>query len=171
MNDRRRFIRDTSLLLTLPLLQAEALPCARQADLAQEPYRTIALVCDDVFPPSKAVPGAQRLDTMAYLHGVMRDRRIDEEEKTFLVNGVTWLDEESETMFKQPYHRLDSDQRQKVLDVVLEYRWGDSWVYTVMSYLFESMFCDPVYGANTDRSGWRWLAYEPGYPRPKKPLA
>jgi gluconate 2-dehydrogenase gamma chain len=170
MNDRRRFIRDSTLLLTLPLLQAKAAAYAVKVGPDKEPYRTIVLVCDDVFAPDQDIPGARRLNTSSYLYGVMHDDRIDEEEKAFLVNGVTWLDEESTAMFKRPYYRLDPTQRQRVLDAVLEYRWGDGWVYTVMSYLFESMFCDPLYGANTDMSGWRWLAYEPGFPRPKKLL-
>lgn len=168
MNSRRRFIRNTSLLMTLPLVSAEITAYASRDDDPTGPYRTIASVYDDMFPETPNIPGAKRLNSIGYLHGVMNDERVDKDTKVFITNGAIWLDEESEEMFKGAYHQLTPLQRQQVLDAVLEYRWGDSWLYTIMSYLFESMFCDPIYGANSDMSGWRWLAYEPGLPRPTK---
>ncbi len=157
--------------MTIPLLHAQSASYGSVDNTSKEPYRTIAIVHEDMFPATSTIPGAKQLNSIGYLHGVMRDERVDEDTKEFITNGAIWLDEESETMFKKSYHLLSLSQRQKVLDEIMEYNWGDSWLYTVMSYLFESMFCDPVYGANTDMSGWRWLEYEPGFPRPKKVLS
>lgn len=154
--------------MALPLFTVQAKFYAGESAAKPEPYRTIAFVYNDMFPSAPGVPDARELNSIGYLRGVMRDERIDEDEKAFIVNGAVWLNEESNEMFKRGYHELSSSQRQLVLESVLQYNWGDNWLYTVMSYLFESMFCDPIYGANKDMSGWKWLKYEPGFPRPEK---
>ncbi len=168
MNSRRKFLRNSSLLIALPLVGAEAKYYAGQSDAGREPYRTISLVYDDMFPSAPGIPGAPELNSIGYLHGVMRDERVDEDEKKFIVNGAEWINEESSEMFKKEYYQLSLSQRQLVLGSVMQYNWGDNWLYTLMGYLFESMFCDPIYGANRDMSGWKWLDYEPGFPRPEK---
>jgi len=157
--------------MSIPLISAQITPYASDRDDSKEPYRTIALVYEAMFPALDDIPDAKRLNTIGYLHGVMRDDRVTQDDKDLIVNGARWLDEESDELFKKTFHQLTSKERQKVLGSALEYRWGDNWVYTLMSYLFESMFCDPIYGANTDMSGWKWLEYEPGFPRPTKVLA
>jgi len=157
--------------MALPFFTAQAKSYSGAGDAVREPYRTISFVYDDMFPSAPGVPDAARLNSIGYLRGVMRDDRVGEDEKAFIVNGALWINEESSEMFKKEYYRLSPSQRQLVLDSALQYRWGDNWLYTVMSYLFESMFCDPVYGANTDMSGWKWLKYEPGFPRPAKAVS
>lgn len=133
-----------------------------------EPYQTMALVLEDLFPAAPGIPTLADLNTLGYIRGVMDDTWVAQNDKRFLRNGVTWLHEESTSMFGKKYTGLDAQQRQRVLQAVSAVRWGDNWLYAMFNYLFESMFCDPLYGANTDASGWRWLSHVPGYPRPKE---
>jgi len=165
---RREFLYITILLSSSPLFGSEGVIYAKNITNLKEPYQTISWVLNDMFPPSKHVPGIKQLNTIGYFHGVLNDKRIDDSQKKFIKNGVAWINEESQTMFKRQYYSLSAKQREKVLKTVSQARWGDNWLWTLMDYMFESMFCDPVYGANTRQSGWKWLEYVPGRPRPKR---
>lgn len=171
MNSRRRFIHHSLLLCSSLSLPLQAQSYARSVKILREPYQTMALLYDDLFPPSNNIPGARELNTIAYMRGVLQDERIPQERKTYLFNGVKWLDEESITGYGKKYFNLHSDQRSAILDSISKEYWGGSWLYFLMEYFFESMFCDPVYGANIDQKGWRWLNLEPGYPRPSRALS
>ncbi len=160
-----------SLLLCSTLsLSLHAQTYVRDVKILREPYQTIAYVYDDLFPSTESIPGAHELNTIAYLRGVIQDKHISQEQKTFLFNGAKWLNEESVDTFDKKYCHLQADQRNSLLKSISAVNWGDKWLYFLMEYFFESMFCDPVYGANVDQKGWEWLDYEPGYPRPIQAL-
>ncbi len=167
MKSRRSFLVYSGLALAAISLPGHA-SYSSTVQIIKEPFQTIATVYDDIFPPTPKIPGAMQLNTIGYLQGVLRDQWIDDETKTFIRNGVTWINETSNELYQADYIALDSEQRQKVREHILEYRWGESWVYHLMTYFFESMFGDPVYGANIDQRGWHWLEYSPGLPRPSK---
>ena len=170
MINRRIFLIGSASLFVSAVLAKTTVstPYARNFKPLDDPYQTIALVQEDLFHPSPGVPTLLQLNSIGFLKGSMLDDRIDQDEKNFIVNGVEWLHEESMEMYGKKYYQLLPAQRQAVLRSVSEYTWGDGWLYTLMSYIFESMLCDPVYGANIDGAGWKWLEHEPGYPRPEK---
>ena len=165
---RREFLYKTILLASTPLFGNEVVKYAKSITNATEPYQTITWVLNDIFPPSKNNPGIKQLNTIGYFHAVLNDKRIDDSEKKFIKNGTRWLNEESQEQFKSQYYSLNAKQREKLLRNISQKRWGDNWLWTLMNYMFESMFCDPVYGANLNQSGWKWLEYVPGHPRPKR---
>jgi len=136
----------------------------------EAPFQTIAVVHRDLFPGSSRVPSPHFLNALDYLGGVMRDPYVDDDEKAFLKNGAGWLNEQARSDFGKAYYHLDDAARQRLLRTVSETTWGGNWLWSVFSYLFEALLCDPVYGANTDEAGWHWLAFIPGYPRPSKPF-
>ena len=133
-----------------------------------EPFQTIAAVHRDLFPGSVHVPSPHFLKALDYLGGVLKDPYIDDEEKLFLKNGTIWLNDAARERFGKAYYLLDEERRQRVLRSVSEKTWGENWLWTLFSYLFEALLCDPVYGANTHEAGWHWLGHVPGYPRPGK---
>ena len=169
MINRRLFILGSASLLASAACASQTRTFyANGFQPLKDPYQTIALVQEDLFPPSPGVPTVRQLNSIGFLKGAMLDERIAQSEKNFVVNGVEWLHEDSIKLYGKKYHLLLADERQKVLRHISEYRWGNNWLYTVMSYIFESMLCDPVYGANSGGAGWKWLEHEPGYPRPKR---
>ena len=126
--------------------------------------QTLALMHQDLFPHAKELG----IKTAPYMKRVFHHSRISDADKTFLKNGVKWLNEESIAQYKQEYTKLSSQQRQDILTTITKTEWGDSFVYDVMNYMFEAMLGDPVYGGNNNEAGWKWLNFEGGRPRPQK---
>ncbi len=126
---------------------------------------TIDIVQNDLFPKAKELG----IDTSDYFNKVvLHHTRIREVDKLFLKNGVKWLNERAVEMYHQNYTKLSASSRQKVLKDISKTRWGENWIYTMNTYIFEAMLGDPIYGGNNSEAGWRWLAFEGGKPRPTK---
>ena len=119
---------------------------------------------NDLFPKSKKMG----IDTASYLHIVFHHPKISEADKEHLKNGVKWLNEESLKLHKLKYIDLTKHQREDMLKLISKTSWGDSFIYNVMSYMFESILGDPIYGGNTNEVAWRWLKFTGGEPRPKE---
>ncbi len=168
MIERRTFLLAGAALALLP--QKSEAAYAVNFTVLESPYQTIGMLHRDLFEFSASAPSPVMLNALGYLGGVMNDPRIEQSEKQFILNGAAWLNEQSETDFKKAYYHLTSAQRNRVLETVIQETWGDNWIWTIYSYLFEALLCDPVYGANTHAVGWYWLHLEPGYPRPKSPF-
>jgi hypothetical protein len=115
-------------------------------------------------------PEAQKLgiETASYMSIVFHHSKISQSDKDFLKNGVKWLNEEALKMYKSSYVKLSRKERQAVLKSIAKVEWGESFIYDVMSYMFEAMLGDPIYGGNNKEAGWKWLAFTGGLPRPKK---
>ncbi|MFT7860531.1 MAG: gluconate 2-dehydrogenase subunit 3 family protein [Sulfurimonas sp.] len=128
------------------------------------PYATIKVLQNDLVPKAKEL----NIDTIGYMHLVFKHSRIIESDKEFLKNGVKWLNEEAIKSYKQEYIKLKKAQREKLLAEVAQSRWGDSFLYDIMSYTFEAMLGDPIYGGNNKKAGWKWLEFQGGLPRPTK---
>ncbi len=128
------------------------------------PMQTLGLMHKDLFPKA----GELDIKTAPYMQIVFHQSRISDKDKTFLKNGVKWLNEEAVKTDKKEYVKLSFDQRQKLLARVTKTQWGDSFVYDVMNYMFEAMLGDPVYGGNNKEAGWKWLDFKGGQPRPQK---
>jgi len=129
-----------------------------------KPIDTIKVLHYDLFPKADELD----IKTAGYMEIVFHHSRILEEDKEFIKNGVKWLNEEAITMYKTSYVKLSSQERQKVLVSVSQTKWGDSFLYDIMSYMFEAMLGDPIYGSNNKEAGWKWLSFSGGEPRPKK---
>ena len=168
MLKRRDFLFQSALLLSLPIATASAKEYAsKSVKIYTEPYQSIAYLYEDLFPATQSF-SLKEINAIGYLYGVMHDDRIDLETKEFIINGATWLNEEAVEKYKKTYIKLSPDKRQEVIKDISMTRRGDSWLYTMMSYLFEAMLSDPVYGGNAKGNGWQWFDHEPGFPRPVK---
>jgi len=143
---------------------------AKPVDMLAEPFQTIAFVHRDIFPGSSSIPSPRFLKALDYLGGVMEDPYIEESEKRFISDGATWLNARAKEAYGKAYYLLEAPQRERLLEEVTGETWGENWIWTLFSYLFEALLGDPVYGANTEEAGWHWLGHVPGYPRPKAPF-
>jgi hypothetical protein len=126
--------------------------------------QTLSQMHEDLFPYAQEL----EIKTAPYMQIVFDHSRISEADKTFLKNGVKWLNEESIMQYKQEYTKLSSQRRQDILATVTQTNWGESFVYDVMNYMFEAMLGDPIYGGNNHEAGWKWLQFQGGKPSPKQ---
>jgi len=167
MMTRRHVLCYAAAVAALP---SQGAAYAVPVTILEAPYQTVAAVQRDLFPGGRLVPSPHLLKALEYFAGVMRDPYVDAEDKRFLVNGAAWLNEQAEKDFGRAYYRLPPEQRQRVLRTAADFTWGGNWLWNILSYLFEALLCDPVYGANTQEAGWHWLGHVPGYPRPEHAL-
>ena len=128
------------------------------------PIDTIILVQDDLFPKAKEL----NINTNNYIHLILNHSRITDADKEFIKNGVKWLNEEAVQTYSTTYIKLNKIQRQELLTQVSKTQWGDSWLYNMLSYQFEAMLGDPIYGSNNNEAGWKFLKFQGGLPRPTK---
>jgi len=128
------------------------------------PQDTIKVLQFDLFPQVKKL----HIDTSSYISLVFQHTRISKEDKEFIKNGVKWLNEEAVKMHKLRYSKLLSSQREEVLLQIAKEEWGESFLHDILSYLFEAMLGDPIYGGNNKELGWKWLEFTGGEPRPKE---
>ena len=161
---RRLFLKN-SFLSSIILLT-----CSGELFAATTPLQTIAFVQKDLFPSTDLVPKPEYINANEYLRKILTHSRISSTDKEFLRDGAKWLNDEAITKYKKTYTNLSSKQRQKVLKIVVDTDWGESWLANIMTYLMEAVLGDPIYGCNQGEIGWTWLNHQGGFPRPTKAI-
>ena len=127
--------------------------------------QTIKILQYDLFPHAKEL----KVDVNKYFQILQNHSRIDEDDKNYIKKGVKWLNEEAVEIFETTYIKLTPQQRQKVLKSISLTKWGDRWLRTILTYIMEAVFSDPIYKVS-DGDGWRWLNFQTGLPQPKEAL-
>jgi len=119
-----------------------------------------------LFPQADDSPGAADVNSVDYLHFVLTDPEVDEDNKNLLVNGVSWLEEECQSNFSKSFIDLTSVEKDKILHIIEDSNWGYRFISLNLIYIFEALLSDPIYGSNPNKIGWKWLEHTPGLPRP-----
>ncbi len=131
---------------------------------AVSPMQTIALVQEDLFPHAKNLG----VNTQKYLTLILNHSKVTTQEKSFLRNGVQWLNEEALLLHKKMYVRLAEDERQSVLLSISKQKWGKQWIDKMLTFIMEASLSDQIYGVNPNSATAKWLGFEAGFPRPKE---
>lgn len=121
-----------------------------------------------LFPQSKLGPGAMDLNISSYLAQVLNDERIMQEDRHYFLQGARWLEESAFEEFDRSFLNLDQKDREKLLKKIVQYRWGENFISTSLTYIFEALLSSPVYGSNKNEIGWKWLEHQAGFPQPSK---
>jgi len=174
--DRRTFLgRLTAVAGLLAACPATALAAMREAArrapdiggrVAADPWKTLDAVQQHLFPAGDDIPGATDIGALRYLHDAIENPDADGEDRAFIFKGVGWLNDLTQTDYRQPFVALDEAQRETVLRKIERSRAGRNWLSLLLTYLLEALLADPVYGGNPDGIGWEWLEHQPGYPTP-----
>ena len=126
---------------------------------------TLRLLQYDLYPKAEEL----QIDTLPYINKIiLHHPRVTKSEKNFIKNGFEWLNEEAVQMYQKMYAKLSKQERQNVLTSVAQTEWGSSWMDTMLGYIFEASFGDPIYGGNTQEVAWKWLEFVGGEPRAKR---
>jgi gluconate 2-dehydrogenase gamma chain len=164
LKTRRTFLKCSTFSATaLILFHTELVASASMLD-------TLELVQRDLYGDSKDAPSFKEINARAYLSLILTHSRVSKDTKKFIKNGALWLDEEAQKLYKKPYVTLDAKERQKSLESIAQYRWGENWIEGILSFIYEAVLGDTIYGINKNESGWKWLHHASGFPRPKEPL-
>ncbi len=120
-----------------------------------------------LFPQSKLGPGALDLNIAHYLSQVLSDKRILQEDRDYLLKGARWVEESSYEEFDKSFLNLSIPDKERLLQKVSKERWGENFIETILTYIFEALLSSPVYGSNQGEIGWKWLEHQAGFPQPK----
>ena len=169
---RRKFIQILALTsVGWPLIsKAEKLALGLSSDEVYknllDPWLSLAEVQEHLFPADKHSPGSRDINALGFLRNMLDTPDMDPEEKSFIVQGVGWLNDLSIKNYKVSFNKLNSDNKEIVLRQIESSRAGSRWLSLMMGYLIEALLSDPVYGGNKEAKGWKWLEHIPGFPTP-----
>ena len=172
---RREFLTRLGVLAALgasyPVAALEQLRVnARSAThpdwLDTDPWKTLAAVQEHLFPATEDAPGADDIQAILYLRNTLENPLADEEHRTFVFDGVGWLNELAQENHQRPFTALPEAQRETLLRTIEESRAGRRWLSKLLTWILEALLSDPVYGGNPNGVGWKWLEHQPGFPEP-----
>lgn len=166
--DRRSFmllLASAAAAYPFSLLAEKRITPTTETEL-QEPWRTLDVVMEHLFPAEENSPGSRDIQVIPYLQNMLQAPDVDEDERNFIFNGVGWLNDLSLKNHSTKFLALNENQREIVLRSIEQSRAGERWLSVLLTWLFEAMLSDPVYGGNPEGIGWKWLEHQPGYPTP-----
>lgn len=162
--NRRLFIKTLSITSSINLF-------ASTYQHAKENDATLMRLLHDLFPKKEAAyPSVAQLHSVEFIRNTQQEMHLSQSNRLYTYKGIAWLNESAMQRYKLPYRFLSFTKRELILQEISAQYWGDEWLSTIMAFYFETMMSDPIYDVNTDKSGWNWLGYTPGYPRPTKRL-
>ena len=135
------------------------------AILTDKQLKLIISVQNILFPKDKNGPGAIDFNAHHYLQWVLSDIRIASDEKQYIIDGIRWLNETAKENYSKIYLKLSKKEQVEIIQSISRINWGESWLSVLLTFIFEAMISDPIYGFNTDENGWKWLEHQAGYPR------
>ena len=135
-----------------------------------DPWLTLSSVQEHLFPAGDVLdqhsPGAKDIAALRFLRNMLEAPDTEAEEKSFILNGVNWLNDLSVKNHQTKFIELSPVNKEKVLRQIETSNAGYRWLSLMMGYLIEALLSDPVYGGNRDQQGWKWLEHIPGFPTP-----
>ena len=166
---RRHFVQGMSALsagLLLPsTIRATTKPQTNPLP-KQAPWPTITAVQDQLFPSEPDSPGASDINATSYLKTLLEDKTFDRDEREFILNGPSWLNELANSDHGKAFAQLTTTQQEQLLQRIARSEAGENWLSLLLLYIFEALLSSPIYGGNPDGIGWRWLEHNPGFPQP-----
>jgi len=169
INKRTFLLRVVGFITTLflPHIKVRA---AKQLPSVQlnDPWKTIDVVQNHLFPSESDSPGAKEINAITYLQNIIASPTIEQDEREFIMNGVKWLNDLSLEKQEAVFTQLSYSQRTEMLHQITKTKAGRKWISKLLTYILEALLSDPVYGGNPAGIGWKWLNHHPGFPRPPK---
>lgn len=135
---------------------------------SKEIWDTLSLVQEHLFPKEQDSPGAKDINAAKYLKSVLKDSLTDTEEKEMIFSGIEALNYAARETTKKKFIDLSWEKQEELIHEISETSEGEQWLSTLIIYILEALFSDPVYGGNPDGVGWKWIRHTPGYPRPRE---
>ncbi|NOX86939.1 MAG: gluconate 2-dehydrogenase subunit 3 family protein [Chlorobi bacterium] len=170
---RKTFLKSVIMggaLSQLPWMKAFGSMEQKLSILSEKQLSIISSVQQILFPAGDNGPGASDIHATEYLLWVMADPEKDPEEVQYIISGIGWVDETAEETFSKSYTELTQSEKEKLIETIAPESWGESWLSVLLTFIFEALLSDPQYGGNPDGTGWKWLNFIAGQPRPTPEL-
>jgi len=126
----------------------------------------LSAVQEHLFPSTFDSPGAKDINATKYLENIMKNKIFKPSNRQLIKSGIYWVDETASKLENRSFLKLSIYKKEKVLRDIETFRNGEKWLSLILTYIFEALLSDPLYGGNPNGIGWQWLEHQPGYPRP-----
>ena len=121
-----------------------------------------------LFPKEGNGPSALEVNSDKWLVYILNDAREPQREKDFIVEHLEGLNQLSKETHKVSYDLLSIGQQEDLLERFFEEKTPKRWGSRMLTFIFEALLLDPLYGVNPNNVGWIWLNHNPGMPRPNE---
>ena len=118
-----------------------------------------------LFPDDGNGPSIKEINAFPYLLWYLQDELIEKFERDFYVRGTDWVEQESLSLFNVSFLELSPIVQSKLIEILANKKRTKQWLSKLLTYIFEALLADPIYGGNLDKVGWEWLNHDPGSPR------
>ncbi len=148
-------------------------PGAPRKTFTAEEWVTLEAACDRLLPSAPGSPGARDVNAIGYLDAVLQDPAISEKKAVVIRDGAKKLTSRAQGMGAVSFARLPPEKQDEAIAVFETFRAkdgshpGHAWLKTMLQFILEAFFGDPVHGGNPDGIAWAWAGHRPGFPRPK----
>ncbi len=143
--------------------------CSKKPSLLSKKQEEIfRRILDLLFPKDGIGPDVEEIHVFDYFLWTLEDPNLDPDESQYVIRGITWLNETSQEELEQDFTTLSRKEQEDLVKFVSETRWGESWLSTLLTIIFEALLLDPIYALNEQEKSWKWLDHKPGNPRPNK---
>jgi gluconate 2-dehydrogenase gamma chain len=139
-------------------------------------WRTLEAACERLLPTGPDSPGASTVNAVGYLDAVLAEDFVDDDTRTLILDGAATLDKRARAGGKaREFVRLQPSEQDEAIRVFETHRDADGsfpgheWLKTMLGFIFEAFFGDPVHGGNPQEIAWKWAGHRPGFPRPTQP--
>ena len=157
MNRRQFILQSASIpLLSLNINDVQSAPL-------EEPWLTIDVVQQHVFPKQANTPDARAIQALSYLQQNLR-HAYSEEEQQLIKNGSQWINQLAQEKYNKHFIKLTNAEKEQLLRQIAQSDAGERWLYLILSNISEALVCNLVYGGNPAGIGWKWLQHQPGFP-------
>lgn len=133
-------------------------------------FKALRAVQDVLFPEDGNGPSARDINATPYLVWVLNDSLLDPDENNYLIEKLDQFISDCEVKYGEPFDALSQNNQEAFVVTIANESWGKRWLSRLITFIFEALLLDPVYGGNTNQSGWDWLQHDPGLPRPSKDI-
>lgn len=130
--------------------------------------RILKSVLAILFPDDGNGPSVQHLNTYEYILWVLRDPGANQDFNSYLIDGITWADEQAMEHSKSHFWELNEKEQARAVSYYVETSYGKEWCSILLTFVVESLLLDPIYGGNQNEAGWKWLNHTTGLPRPNE---
>ncbi|MFI5204395.1 MAG: gluconate 2-dehydrogenase subunit 3 family protein [Flavobacteriales bacterium] len=138
--------------------------------LSLEQFKVVREVQQILFPDDGNGPGAKQINADNYLLWVLRDPLADANETNYIIKRIDQFISTCKKEMGSDFLSLSATNQFQFVKFVASEGWGDKWFSRLIIHILEALLLDPVYGGNTNKTGWEWLEHNPGLPRPTAKL-
>lgn len=169
--NRRNFIKGAGAVMASSMIPWQISCVALISDpnnqLSDIEFNTLIALQNHLFPASGEAPSAEQINAAPFFTKTIGDPHKDADVVRFLKSGFTLLSTTCEEQFDKPFTQLTESEKEYALQQLASTSKGENWLSAHLTIIFEALFSDPLYGANTQQKGWQFIRHKAGEPRPK----